>query len=329
MGTGKGAAVNTMKMCMNQIAIVVEDDDASVRFYEQLFGVPRVGGTIFKGKAAERVQALPDPLFVANWHMDDREFFQLELFQYERPRSQPFARVRQPWDIGYSRVALEVNDPVACHAKCASLAATGLSAIRDIDGQPHFVLSDPTGVLVEVGPATRPVPPSLGARFAGVALSVPKLDVALASFHHAIGCPIVTTNVTDKGSLWNEPPARKRSVLLDAGTAWLEISEYSEPSPRPWPSGYRICDYGIMNVAFGFRDANAIRSAWQRMIQGGFKPHGELVNSAGQVLVGYMDDPQGFNVELLMVRPWLDGVMGFRRRTRTDEILSKVMIALA
>jgi len=65
------------------------------------------------------------------------------------------------------------------------------------------------------------------------------------------------------------------------------------------------------------------------MIQGGFKPHGELVNSAGQVLVGYMDDPQGFNVELLMVRPWLDGVMGFRRRTRTDEILSKLMIALA
>jgi hypothetical protein len=42
-----------------------------------------------------------------------------------------------------------------------------------------------------------------------------------------------------------------------------------------------------------------------------------------------MDDPQGFNVEMLMVRPWLDGVLGFRPNTRTDEILSRIMMALA
>jgi len=65
------------------------------------------------------------------------------------------------------------------------------------------------------------------------------------------------------------------------------------------------------------------------MQRGGFQPHGELVSSAGQVVVGYMDDPQGFNVELLMVRPWLDGVMGFRRETRTDKIVKNVMMALA
>jgi len=34
--------------------------------------------------------------------------------------------------------------------------------------------------------------------------------------------------------------------------------------------------------------------------RGGFRPHGELASSAGQVVVGYMDDPQVFNVELLM-----------------------------
>lgn len=316
-------------MDINQIAIIVEDGDASVRFYEQVFGLPRVGGTIFKGKAAERVQALPDPLFVANWHTDDRPYFQLELFQYQRPGSRPFARLRQPWDIGYSRIALEVNDPASFHARCASQSLAGLSPIRDIDGRPHFALRDPSGVLLEVGPANRPVPPRLGARFAGVALSVPSLDTALASFHRAAGCPMRTAQVPDKGALWNEPPARKRMALLDGGTAWLEISEYSEPAPKPWPAGYRICDYGIMNIAFGFRTALEIRAAWQRMIDGGFRPHGELVNSAGQVLVGYMDDPQGFNVEMLMVRPWLDGVMGFRAKTRTDEILSRIMMALA
>jgi hypothetical protein len=117
-------------------------------------------------------------------------------------------------------------------------------------------------------------------------------------------------------------------VLLDAGTAWLEITEYADPAPRPWPDGYRICDYGMMNVAFGFREASEIRATWQRMVQGGFKPNAELVSSAGQVIVGYLNDPQGFNVELLMARPWLDGVLGFRPETRVDRILNSIMMAL-
>jgi catechol 2,3-dioxygenase-like lactoylglutathione lyase family enzyme len=316
-------------MRLNQIAIIVEDADASVAFYERLLGIPRVGGTIFKGKAAERVQALPDPFFHAHWHMDDREFFQLELFQYRSPPSRAFARLRNPWDIGYSRIALEVNDPVSLHAACSQQSVPGLSALQSIAGLPHFAMRDPNGVLLEVGPATEPLPPHVRARFAGVALSVPSLDVALRSFRDAAGCPVRDASPPDKGSLWDEPAARKRSVLLDAGTAWLEVSEYSNPVPKPWPDGYRICDYGIMNVAFGFRDAGAIRAAWTRMQQGGFRPHGELVNSAGQVLVGYMDDPQGFNVELLMVRPWLDGVMGFRAESGVDRVLKKIMVALA
>jgi len=316
-------------MRLNQIAIIVEDADASVAFYDKRLGIPRVGGTIFKGKAAEKVQALPDPLFFAHWHMDDREYFQLELFQYQRPASKPFARLRKPWDIGYSRVALEANDVEALHAACATQSVPGLSPVRDIGGKQHFVMQDPSGVLLEIGPASEPVPPHLGARFTGVALSVPSMEVALRSFRDAAGCPVRDASPPDKGPLWDEPPARKRSVLLDAGTAWLEITEYAEPAPQPWPDGYRICDYGIMNVAFGFRDGSEIRAGWARMQQGGFKPHGELVNSAGQVLVGYMDDPQGFNVEMLMVRPWLDGVMGFRRETATDQLLKKVMMALA
>lgn len=316
-------------MRLNQIAIIVEDADASVAFYERLLGIPRVGGTVFKGRPAERVQALPDPLFLAHWHTDDREYFQLELFQYQSPPSRAFARLRDPWDIGYSRIALEVNDPVVLHAACANQSVPGLSPLTSIAGRPHFALRDPNGVLLEVGPATEPLPSHVGARFAGVALSVPSLDRALQSFRDAAACPLRDASPPDKGALWGEHRSRKRSVLLDAGTAWLEISEYAEPSPKPWPADYRICDFGIMNVAFGFRDAGAIRAAWSRMQQGGFRPHGELVNSAGQVVVGYMDDPQGFNVELLMVRPWLDGVMGFRAESGADKVLKRIMMALA
>ena len=318
-----------MAMKLNQIALIVENSEASVAFYRDLFGTPRVGGTRFKGKVPARVQGLPDPDFIANWQMDDREFFQLEMFEYQRPRSRAYARSRQPWDIGYSRVAMEVNDPAAFHARCRQRAVRGLSTLRSIDGRPHFVLLDPNGVLLEVGPASRPVPAPYGARFAGVALSVPSLEAALRSYRDAIGCPLLDAAPPDKGALWDEPAARKKMALLDAGPAWLEITEYADPAPRPWPEGYRICDYGIMNVAFGFRERAAIEAAYARMVGGGFRPNSELANSAGQVMVAYLNDPQGFNVELLMVKPWLDGVMGFRQETRTDKVLKNIMMALA
>jgi hypothetical protein len=95
----------TMAMSLNQIAIIVESAEASVAFYQDLFGVPRVGGTVFKGKVPAKVQALPDPNFVANWHMDDHDYFQLELFEYRSPKSKPYARLRKPWGIGYSRIS--------------------------------------------------------------------------------------------------------------------------------------------------------------------------------------------------------------------------------
>jgi hypothetical protein len=79
-------------------------------------------------------------------------------------------------------------------------------------------------------------------------------------------------------------------------------------------------------VAFGSRDANVLRALYQQMVAGGFKPNSELVNSAGQVLVTYLNDPKGFNVEILMVKPWLDGVMGFRKANWFDRILMKIMM---
>ncbi len=99
--------------------------------------------------------------------------------------------------------------------------------------------------------------------------------------------------------------------------------------PRRGRDGYRISDHGILNVAFGFREGDAIKDMVRRMVDGGFKPNSELVSSAGQVMVTYLNDPQGFNVEVLMVKPWLDGVMGFRKATAKDRLLMKIMMKLA
>lgn len=317
-----------MKPCMNQIALSVIDREASKAFYAEIFRLQHVGGTRFTGKVTERVQGLPGATSDVVWMMDDREFFQLELFQFETPLPRAYAANRQPWDIGYSRLALEVSDLQSCHRSCTQRGVKGLSPIRQIAGKDYFVMTDPNGVLVEVATASRPIGADVGARLVGVALSVPNLEVALQSFHHAIGCPIIDSAAVDKGPLWDEPACQKRSVLLDAGTVWLEINEYRGLTPAPWPEGYQISDHGLLNVAFGSRSADEIRAIYQRMVAANFKPNSELVSSAGQVVLTYLNDSQGFNVELLMVRPWLDGVMGFRKANGFDRLLMKIMMAL-
>jgi catechol 2,3-dioxygenase-like lactoylglutathione lyase family enzyme len=314
---------------MNQIALSVVNGDVSREFYRSLFGIPQVGGTHFEGKTTEKVQGLPGASSDVCWHMDDREYFQLELFQFACPVPRTFAAGRKPWDIGYTRIAVEVADLEQMHAACARRKVAGLSPITQVAGKPYFVLRDPNAVLIEVGAASRPLPAGIGARFVGVGLSVPSLDVALRSYRDAIGCAMLDAAPPDKGALWDEPAARKRSVVLDAGTVWLEITEYADPLPAPWPHGYRISDHGILNVAFGFREADEIRAMYRRMVDAGFRPNTELVSSAGQVVLTYLNDPQGFNVELLMVKPWLDGVMGFRKATAKDRLLMKIMMKLA
>lgn len=319
----------TEKPVVNQIAICTDNLETTSAFYSELFGLPRVGGTLFKGKVTESVTGLPGAQMSAGWLMDDRDYFQFEMFQYHTPSPKAFGEHRQPWDIGYSRLALEVSDLAAFHQRCTQRAVKELSAITTIAGKPYLTLRGPNNVLIEVGQATRAIPKGIGARFAGVAINVPSLDVALNSYHKAIGCPITDHAPADKGVLWNETPATKRSVLLDAGTIWLEINEYADNKSAPWPQGYRICNFGQQNVAFGSRESTGIRALYERMVAGGFTPNTPLVSSAGQVQLTYLNDPQGFNVEILMVRPWLDGVMGFRQANWFDKILTRIMMALA
>lgn len=319
----------TEKPSVNQIAICTDNLESTSAFYAELFGLPRVGGTLFKGKVTESVTGLPGAQMSAGWLMDDRDFFQFEMFQYHTPNPQKFGEYRHPWDIGYSRLALEVNDLTAFHQRCSQRALEDLSAIKTVADKPYFVFRGPNNVLVEVGQATRPIPQGFGARFAGVAINVPNLTIAMHSYHTAIGCPIITNAPADKGVLWDEAPAAKRSVLLDGGTIWLEINEYTTGKSEAWPKGYRICDFGQQNIAFGSREGAGIKDLYERMVKGGFRPNTELVSSLGQVQLTYLNDPQGFNVEILMVRPWLDGVMGFRQANGFDKILTKIMMALA
>jgi hypothetical protein len=80
---------------------------------------------------------------------------------------------------------------------------------------------------------------------------------------------------------------------------------------RPWPDGYRISDQGILNVALGFRDRSALERAYSRCLAAGHRGNWRPLE-LGVFTVVYVNDDQGFSVELLRCPRWAEPAVGFR-----------------
>ncbi|HUO74198.1 MAG TPA: hypothetical protein VMU39_25725, partial [Solirubrobacteraceae bacterium] len=94
---------------INQVCIVARDGAQTARWYTQGLGMLPAGGNVFFGKLTERVQAVPNPLLRAFWALDRQGFFQVEIFQYRKPRSRPRRLDWSPADWGYSMVGVHVR----------------------------------------------------------------------------------------------------------------------------------------------------------------------------------------------------------------------------
>lgn len=304
-----------MSARFNQVAISVADREASLAFYRDLFGLTHVGGTHFSGKATEAVQGMAGASSNCSWLMDDRPYFQFEIFQFDRPLGRNLATNRQPQDIGYSRVIFSVP-------ALAPVAARAGMEILELHGKRTSYLRDPDGIAVQIIEADVPQ-----ARLTGVALSVPELEIAKRSFVEGCGCTPLPAPAPDWGQLWGETGADKDMILLDGGTITLELSAYHTPQSQPWPDDYKIADHGILNVALGFESANDIRKTLAAMQAVGIKPNAPLVTGPGLFALTYSQDRQGFSIETLYVNKIAAGAFGFRKANLFDRVLMAIMKA--
>lgn len=310
----------------NQVALSVTNRDRSLAFYRDGIGMSHVGGTeAFRGRTTEAVQGMVGAASNVHWLMDDRPYFQLELFEFEFPVGRPYARGRVPQDVGYSRICFTVPDLVATRDRCVALGGSDTGNVHVMTEGRALCLHDPDGILVELVE----VPGLRRARLTGVALSVLDLEVSRRSFVDGMGCVPVAGEVEDRGVLWGENGAEKRILRLDGGTIRLEISAYLVPPPRPWPNDYRIADIGILNVALGFETTRDIKARLLAMQAAGFKPNCPLVGAPGFFLLTYSNDAQGFSVETLMVGSLLRGVFGFRKAGLLDRAAMKLIAAVS
>lgn len=299
----------------NQVAISVADRETSLAFYRDLFDLTHVGGTHFSGKTTAAVQGMAGASSDCSWLMDDRPYFQFEIFQFDCPLGRTLASNRQPQDIGYSRLIFSVP-------ALAPVAARAGVDIVELHGKLTAYLRDADGIAVQIIEADVPC-----ARLTGVALSVPDIEIAKRSFAEGCGCTPQSAPAPDWGSLWGETGADKDMLLLDGGTLILELNQYRTPVSQPWPDGYKIADHGILNVALGFESATEIRATLASMQAVGIKPNAPLVTGPGLFALTYSQDPQGFSIETLYVSKVAAGALGFRKANLFDRALMAIMKA--
>lgn len=306
---------------LSQIAMSVTDLRRTHQWYQDVLGFVPAGGTeLFKGWAAERVQGVPGSNSTCWWLVDRQDFFQLELFEFHRPRVRPLPKDWRPCDIGYTTVGIHVTDLDAVLARARLHGSTPLAAPLGETGRRRVCLRDPEGVLLELmeedirAPAPRQRPrPDVSAVVRSVTASVPDLEASRRFFMEGIGLPeaeSVTLHTPAHERLWGLDGARRDTALLWADDILLELVQYTDPVGKPWPPSYYISDQGLLNIAFGYRGRRQLSAALKRARAAGATPNWRVLDLANWGVV-YVNDAQGFSVELLYVRPYWDGHMGF------------------
>jgi catechol 2,3-dioxygenase-like lactoylglutathione lyase family enzyme len=300
---------------LNQIAFSVTDLVRTHRWYQDVFGYVPAGGTdMFRGRISAHVQGVKGVASSCWWLVDKQDFFQLELFEVERPEVRPLPPGWRPCDIGYTTVGLHVADFDATLQRLNERRTPPLTEPAGPSGSRRVCVRDPEGVLLEVmeddprGPWRRPRPRSdvpVVTRF--VTVSVPDLESARRTWIDALGLSPATgvrLHGPEHEMLWGLDGARRETMLLWAGDVLVEVVQYLHPVGRPWPQDYRITDQGLLNIAFGFRDRRQLEEVRRRCESLGIHGNWRVFSFAGLWAVVYVNDPMGFSVELLHVRPW-------------------------
>ncbi len=292
-----------------QIAFSVTKLKATHDFYRTILGYEPAGGTdSFRGRLTSEAQGLPDVNATCWWMVDQRDFMQLELFQFASP---PVRQLPDDWracDVGYTTVGIHVRNFGAVIEKLMTAGVPTLSNVIGATGARRVCIRDPEGVLLELmeddpgsGDDVIRVRPELPVATRSVTLSVPSIEKAKRFWLDTLELPEVVgvaLHRPEHEALWGLAGAKRETLLLGADDFLIELVQYQSPQARPWPSDYRISDQGILNIALGYRDMMQLRRVHERVLSAGYRCNSDLLAIGGGGCV-YCNDDQGFSVELL------------------------------
>ena len=310
---------------LNQIAFSVVDLRLTERWFREGFGLLPAGGSraLMRGPLAANVQGLPRAASTCWWLLGRNSWFQLELFQFERPMAKLMPADFRPCDIGYTRIGIWVDDYAATLEKLAGLGSQPLTAPQGERGTRRACVRNPDGVYVEIM-EDDPLPEfnrhghvDCPSAIRSVTVSVPLMSDAAAFFETGIGLKpsTVALHTAEHEALWGLAGATTDSRVFDGGEVLIEVVQYLDPVGKPRPDDYRVSDQGILNIAFGARRKSDFDAVFRRAETFGAQPNCRPVNLPRTGSVVYVNDPHGFSVEILRTKPGLsDWLFGFEPR---------------
>lgn len=294
-------------------------------WYQRCFGMIKAG-KIFSmpPMATDRIQGIsPNPTESVSWLVDQQDYFQLEFFQFYRPRSKPRPSAWRPCDIGYNLMGIYAKDFDKVLAMITASSDRAVPNPVGSRGERRVCLQDPEGNWLEIlerDPITQItgadpciVRPELASATRFMRVSVPNLETSRDAFVNAMGLTEVEDfqlHTPEHEMLWGLAGAQTRTVLLRSTNFLVELVEYQSHQPQPRPQGYQICDQGFMNIALGYRETAEFDAAFAHATRNGMAPNGKPVD-IGIFRVMYVNDPQGFSVEMLNARRALWSLSGF------------------
>ena len=288
-----------------QIALSAVDGRRTQAWYRDVLGLLPASGASMGGERLAQIQGLPEAEAEVLWLCDRQYFFQLEIFEYARPAPRPLLPDRRPNDIGYTTIGIHVDDLDGALERAAAAGSPPLTEPLGEAGERRACVRDPDGVLVELmedDPRERGTDRRVrdaASVVRSVTASVRSIDAARRFWVDAVGLAQASAPLhgMEHERLWGLDGATRKAHVLWGNDVALELVEYVDPRGRDWPAGYRISDQGIVNVAVGGPDGEA----WERAVEltraGGY--HHNVLTEFPGVRVVYVDDDQGFSVELL------------------------------
>jgi len=297
---------------LNQIAFSVVDLRRTEAWFREGLGFLPAGGAmaLMTGPVATRVQGLPAAASCAWWLVGRNPWFQLELFQFRRPIAKLMPPDFRPCDTGYTRIGVHVADFDAALANLTRLGTVPLAGVLGERGRRRACARNPDGVYVEImedDPLAQPP----GSERAGcpaavrsVTLSTPNLDASVAYLTaiNGHGPEEIALHAPEHEALSGLPGARCKRAVFRSGDILVEVVEYLDPVGKPWPPGYRICDQGILNIAYGARSKRDHTQVVARAKAFGARPNWRPFH-LGRAGVVYFNDALGFSVEVLWMAP--------------------------
>jgi hypothetical protein len=133
-----------------QVAFSALNGPGLREWYAQVFGLVKSGKVIFFPPSTTNVQGIPGAWEKCSWLIDQQDYFQLEFFQFWKPRTRLKPANWRPCDLGYNLLGIAVNDFDQVMRNVTAFSAIDRPAIVGEVGERRACVADPEGNLVEI-----------------------------------------------------------------------------------------------------------------------------------------------------------------------------------